>query len=155
MKKHILSLLVSSLLLVGCLQHVSAEEAVPVSNQNFTSENVTSVFTVARRGFTRYKTVFLQNGVVTEVLSDPNWDINKDTHISVKFTESEGPKQCYVMIYYKQDSAANWTMGKAGYLRMQDSALEYDIPEDYSFRITATPSEGNNGNVTFEITLSE
>ena len=143
-----------ALVLAGAVQQASALDMVSTKGVEVPTETAAYGESVARRGFIKYPKVYLQRGVVTTVLEDPNWDIWWDTSVSVKFLETWGPTECYVSIYYKEDSASEWTLATGDYLGPADS-ISCNIPEDYTFKVVAISSKGNDGNVKFEVSLSQ
>lgn len=141
MKKRFLSLCTIVFLLAGGILQTSATEMI--------CDN--GVFLPANNN--EYFNVFLKYGVTSEIITAPNWDIRNDTSVSVKFYSSKGPSQCYVAVYYKEDSADEWTFADAELLLIGET-MSCDIPADYSFKVEAISQGGNNGNVTFEVSLS-
>lgn len=152
MKKRFISILSGACVLLGCISQTSATEMV-TSNGNLLPEDYAVQDGIVPRGFTRSYEVFLTRGDIVTVVEDPNWDIWNDTSVSVKFYSSKGPSQCYVAVYYKEDSADEWTFADAEILLIGET-MSCDIPADYSFKVEAISQGGNNGNVTFEVSLS-
>ena len=153
MKKRILSLLTSALLLLCAVQPTLAIDTVSYKGAEVSSEITTNGESVMRRSFSRSYTKNLILAEPVVIVEDPNWDINNDSSVSVTFKSSEGPERCIIGIYYKADNASEWTLGTTEYVNLGDST-SCNIPEDYTFRVVAVSVQGSDGNATFQVTLS-
>ena len=142
-----------ALVLAGAVQQASALDMVSTKGVEVPTETAVYGESVARRGFTRQYTKYLKDRVLTEVMSDSNWDIYSDDLVTVTFVEASGPEKCSVKIYYRHDDEDGWKLGKEGTIGTSN-AIACSIPAGYTFKVMATLLEGENGNATFQVVLS-
>ena len=148
MKKFI-SLMLALVMAFSISVSVLADDAAPT----YQPETMSTEDNIQPYGFSRnYRQYYELNSRVM-VMQDVNWDINNDTFVNVNFAETSGPTLFKVEIWYKEDNATTWTMGRTQNIR-QNSSVSCTIPADYTFCVVPTAIGGYNGYVTFQVSLS-
>ena len=152
MKNHVLSLfLVLCVLMFSLSAHVSAVSVV--ENDEVAKASMSSGDdVVSPMGFVREYNAYMGSDSV-EVMSDPNWDIFSDTSVTVTFKSTQGPSEVLVFIESRKNDEEAWYINTFDYLELGDT-LTCNIQENYEFRVTASRTEGDYGNVTFQVSLS-
>lgn len=153
MRKRLLSLMASAILLACTATQASAAEVITYPESGIIATEAVSEHSTLRRGFKRDYTKYLEHNVVTYIMEDSNWDIYNDTRVTVTFKSNTGPSKVFLTIYHKEDDTNDWKVGKSGFLYTGD-AIACTIPRGNTFKVTATSYEGNNGTATFQVVLS-
>lgn len=95
-------------------------------------------------------TSYLRDTEQTEVQRAYNRD-SKSLPVTVKFESSQGPSEIELIYGFKKNGEGDWWYSDPLDLHVGES-IEFTVPADNHFLVTAMPIGGENGNVSFRFT---
>ena len=143
MKKLIYSLALTGTICLGMASQASATNLQTIALQQKDSYAVSDDYT----------DYYYIKEDYQKVMEDVNWDIFNDTSVNVSLKSTEGPSQFSVKVYQKEDGGSKWKEVGTKTIKSGSSA-SFKIKENYTFKVEAKATSGENGNATITVSLS-
>ena len=153
MKKLIYSLALTGTICLGMANQALATNLQTIALQKENSYAVSDNSISTRKFVRNYKQYYDVDGSYQKVMEDSNWNIWNDTSVNVSLKSTEGPSQFSVKVYQKEDGGSKWKEVGTKTIKSGSSA-SFKIKENYTFKVEAKATSGENGNATITVSLS-